>query len=101
MSIPDRGYTILLSHLHKPSSSLPLQSLQALISHYLSISSSPTPLSATIISSPLFRPFSHVKLSALTTAFRHAVHARLKFLEDEEMGIFSRGVRVRMSEWIK
>lgn len=99
--IPPREYTILLTHLHKPSSSLPLSTHQSLISHFLAQTPTPTPLTATVISSPLFRPFSHAKLTTLVTAFRHAVHLRLKALEDEEKTIFTRGIRPRMAEWVR
>ncbi|KAI0304338.1 hypothetical protein B0F90DRAFT_1815685 [Multifurca ochricompacta] len=100
-TIPSREYTILLSHLHKPSSSLPLTTHQSLISHFLAQTPTPTQLTATVISSPLFRPFAHAKLAALLTAFRHAVHLRLKALEDEDKSLFSRGIRFRMAEWVR
>jgi hypothetical protein len=99
--IPSREYTILLTHLHKPSSSLPLSTHQSLISHFLAQTPTPTPLTATVISSPLFRPFSHAKLTTLVTAFRHAVHLRLKAIEDEEKNLFTRGIRPRMAEWVR
>jgi hypothetical protein len=101
VTIPPREYTILLSHLRKPSSSLPLSTHQSLISHFLAQTPTPTPLTATVISSPLFRPFSHAKLSTLITAFRHAVHLRLKALEEEERSIFTRGIPPRMAEWAR
>ncbi|KAH9080433.1 hypothetical protein EDB83DRAFT_2339407 [Lactarius deliciosus] len=92
-TIPPREYTILLTHLHKPSSSLPLQTHQSLISHFLAQTPTPTPLAATVISSPLFRPFAHAKFTTLVTAFRHAVHLRLKSLRDEETSL--------MTEWVR
>jgi hypothetical protein len=100
-AIPPREYTILLSHLHRPSSSLPLSTHQSLISHFLAHTPTPTPLTATVISSLLFRPFSHVKLVTLVTAFRHAVHLRLKAIQDEETTLFTRGIRPRMTEWVR
>ncbi|KAH9989689.1 hypothetical protein BJV74DRAFT_922453 [Russula compacta] len=78
---PPREYTILLTHLHKPSSSLPLSTHQSLISHFLAQTPTPTPLTATVIS--------------------HAVHLRLKVLEDEEKGLFTRGIRPRITEWVR
>jgi hypothetical protein len=99
--IPPREYTILLTHLHKPSSSLPLSTHQSLISHFLAQTPTPTPLTATVISSPLFRPFSHIKLSTLITAFRHAVHLRLKVLQHEETSIFTRGIRSSFADWAR
>jgi hypothetical protein len=99
--IPPREYTILLGHLHRPSSSLPLSTHQSLISHFLAHTPTPTPLAATVISSPLFRPFSHAKLVTLVTAFKHAVHLRLKSLQDEETTLFTRGIRPRMAEWVR
>ena len=100
-TIPPREYSILLTHLHKPSSSLPLQTHQSLISHFLAQTPTPTPLTAAVISSPLFRPFAHAKLITLVTAFRHAVHLRLKSLKEEETSLFTRGMRPRMTEWVR
>lgn len=104
MAAPDRAYSILLSQLHKPSPALSLESLQGLISHCLSQTSTPTaatPLTATIISSPLFRPFSHPKLAALSTGFRHAAHLRLSVLKKEPQSIWSRGVSHALQDWTK
>ncbi|KAI0040297.1 hypothetical protein FA95DRAFT_900902 [Auriscalpium vulgare] len=99
----DRGYSILLSHLHKPTSTLPLSSLQSLIAHFLAHTQTPTPLSAILVSSPLFRPFSHSKLTTLGTALRHAVHAKHALLdaEDARGGIFRRGVRPGLADWVR
>ena len=82
--------TILLSHLQTANTrtpSIPLPTLQSVLSHHLSTapssSTSPTTLtvtqlSATAISSPFFlpksQPFEYAKLQAFETAFRHAVH---------------------------
>ncbi|KDQ62276.1 hypothetical protein JAAARDRAFT_189618 [Jaapia argillacea MUCL 33604] len=101
MAFPDRGYTNLLAHLQRSPTSLPLQTIQVSCSHYLAhVQPSPTPLSASIISSPLFRTFSHPKLVALTTTYRHAVHHKLKVLEDEGTSIFDRSKKARLSDWI-
>src|SRR5882762_6878099 len=105
----DRGYINLLSHLSHPSTSLPLQSLTASISHHLSskIIQTPTPLSAIIISSPFFAPpFSHPKLLAQFTAFRHAVHLKHKALVDDQttaaLGtFFSSGIKVSLRDWVE
>lgn len=104
MAAPDRAYNILLSQLHRPSPALPLESLQSLLSHCLShtqTATAATPLTATIISSPLFRPFSHTKLAALSSAFRHAAHLRLASLKQEPQSIWSRGVNGAMHDWAK
>lgn len=96
------SYTTLLSHLHRPSSTSPppLQALQGLIVHHLSqLAPSPTPLAAAIVSSSLFRPFSFAKLDALSTSFRHAVHAKLRLLKDEPSGLFSPSLNVRLANW--
>ena len=97
----DRGYTNLLSHLNRPSSSLPIQSISASLSHYLS-SPTPTPLTAITISSPLFSPpLSHGKLTSLSAAFRHAVHLKHKALIDDQQSVlFSRGVKVILRDWV-
>ncbi|KAI0056552.1 hypothetical protein BV25DRAFT_1920897 [Artomyces pyxidatus] len=97
MSDIDQGYSILLVHLRKPSSTLPLQALQTLLAHFLANTLTPTPLAATLISSQYFRPFSHLKLNAIVTALRHAVHAKFKLLEAES----SVRVHARSAEWVR
>jgi hypothetical protein len=81
--------TILLSHLQTPNTkpSLPLPTLQSVLSHHLSTAPSTsnstttltvTQLTATAISSPFFlprsQPFEYAKLLAFEIAFRHAMH---------------------------
>jgi hypothetical protein len=101
----DRSYTNLLSHLNRPSTNLPIESIAASLPHYLS-SPTPTPLTATTISSPFFTPpLSHPKLSALSTAFRYAVHLKHKSLIDDQSAeglgtLFSRGVKIRLRDWV-
>jgi hypothetical protein len=100
MAVPDRGYTNLLAHLNRPTTTLPYSTIQASIAHYLAhLSPSPTPLSATVVSSPLFHPYSHAKLQALTTAFRHAVHVKRKLLKDQN-GLFSPSVKSGLRDWV-
>ena len=97
-----RGYSVLLSSLHRASdSALPLPTLQGLIVHYLAqLSPSPTPLAATIVASPLFRPFSLTKLDALKTAFRHAVHAKFQLLKGTPGGLFVPSLKVQLDTWL-
>ena len=98
----DRGYINLLSHLHRPESSLPINAIAGSLAHYLSqLQPSPTPLAATAISSNLFLPLSHAKLSSLSTAFRHAVYLKSNLLHDEHgLGLFTPSVKVQLQEWI-
>ncbi|KAI6106362.1 hypothetical protein EV401DRAFT_2124233 [Pisolithus croceorrhizus] len=81
---------MLLSSLHRASAPTPpLSTLQGLIVHYLArLSPAPTPLAATIVGSPLFRPFLLIKLDTLKTSFRHAVHTKLHLLKDAPTGLF-------------
>ncbi|EPS96517.1 hypothetical protein FOMPIDRAFT_1062184 [Fomitopsis schrenkii] len=98
----DRGYFALLSHLYRPSGALTLPTVQASIVHYLArLPQPPTALSASVLSSPLFQRFSYAKLEALCTAHRHAVQLKVKLLDEEKGGIFSRGLHARMKEWLK
>ena len=98
----DRGYFALLSYLYRPSGALTLPTVQASIAHYLArYPQPPTALSASVIGSPLFQRFSHVKLEALSTAFRHAVQLKVKLLDEDKGGIFSRGLHARLKEWLK
>ncbi|KAH9841383.1 uncharacterized protein C8Q71DRAFT_803106 [Rhodofomes roseus] len=98
----DRGYFALLSHLYHPDTTLTLPVVQASIAHYLArLPQPPTSLSASVISSPLFQRFSHAKLDALCTAHRHAVQAKVKLLQEDKGGVFSRGLHSRLGEWMK
>jgi hypothetical protein len=100
MSTPDRGYINLLAHLHRSTTTLPISTVQASIAHYLAhLAPSPTPLSGTIVSSPLFLPYSHTKLQALTTSFRHAVHFKCILLKDQN-GLFSPSVNSSLRDWV-
>lgn len=98
----DRGYLNLLSHLTRPSTNLPLQTIQGSVAHYLAhIHPSPTPLAATVVSSTFFRHASHERLDGLVTAFRHAVHVKVKALKEEPGGVFTRSLHSRLSEWVR
>lgn len=97
----DRGYLNLVSHLSRHSTNLPLNTVLGSVAHYLArVQPSATPLAAIVISSPLFRPSSFSDLDGLVTAFRHAVHLKIKVVDDEPSGLFSRGLTARVAEWI-
>ena len=98
----DRGYFVLLTHLTRGTNTLPLQTIQASVAHYLAhVQPSPTPLAASVVSSPFFRPISYPKLETLETAFRHAVHIKIKLLKDEKGGLFTRSLVARTGDWIE
>ncbi len=108
----DRGYINLVRHLTRTTTTLPLETLQASIAHYLArppvpVPGSPTPLAATVLGSPLFRPYTYEKLTALSLAFRHAVHLRFAVHKEEAErnpgGLLSRGVDVtrRLGKWTR
>ncbi|KAG2113665.1 hypothetical protein BD769DRAFT_1490433 [Suillus cothurnatus] len=101
MAAPDRGLTLLLSSLARSNATeTPLATIQALIAHYLAnIHPSPTPLAATIVSSPIFLPFSHAKLEVLSTSFRHAVHLKLQALKADSNGLFSPSLDTQLNIW--
>ncbi|KAJ8583880.1 hypothetical protein M405DRAFT_747952 [Rhizopogon salebrosus TDB-379] len=103
MAAPDRVYTLLLSSLgtRRPESvKTPLPTIQALIIHYLAnITPSPTPLAATIVSSPVFHPLSHSELELLSTSFRHATHSKLQALKAESSGLFSPSLDTQLNVW--
>ena len=116
-STTDRGYYNLLGHLSKASTTLPLETLQASIAHYLAhVQPTPTPLVALVISSPLFQqslPASslassssqsnwtpYTNLHSLSTAFRHAIHLKLNHLTSKPSTIFSRSFQSRVDEWV-
>ncbi|KAG5220148.1 Peroxisomal biogenesis factor [Salix suchowensis] len=113
-TIMDRGYTNFLTHLHAGSTKIPLQKIQATLSHYLAHASPlPTPLAGTVVSSPLFLALSYQRLQTLSTAFRYALHVKYQFIEAEleerqsqSLGwgllanVFSRGVITRIQQWV-
>src|SRR6267154_6424896 len=100
MAAPDRGHTLLLSSLRSKTTKTPLPTIQALIVHYLAnIHPSPTPLAATIVSSPIFLPFSHSKLELLSTSFRHTVHSKLQALKADLNGLFSPTLDTQFNVW--
>jgi hypothetical protein len=102
MAVSDRGYTNLLAYLHRPTQTLPLATIQSLIAHYLAyLSPSPTPLSAALISSPLFVPYSHEKLEILSTASRHAVHFKYHLLKANQGGLFQKGMVASLGDWTR
>jgi hypothetical protein len=94
-------YANLLSHLHRPTTKLPLTTIHAAIAHHLArLKPYPTPLAAAVISSRLFRPLSHPQLQGLTTAFRHATHLKYKALQEHPGGLFSRSLKIRLQQWM-
>lgn len=109
MSGSDRGYTILLSHLHNPLTKLAVSTIQGALAYQLAnISPLPTSLAALTVSSPFYlsQPFTYPKLHSLCTAFRHATHLKYRALVDSHksrstMGsLFGRTLRTALSQWV-
>ncbi|CAA7269122.1 unnamed protein product [Cyclocybe aegerita] len=105
----DRGYTILLSHLHSTTSKLPISTIQGALAHHLAtISPLPTPLAATAISSPFYlsQPFTHEKLQSLAVAFRHSTHLKYRALADSAKlrsklrTILGRSIPAVLGQWV-
>ncbi|KAH0586555.1 hypothetical protein J132_08258 [Termitomyces sp. J132] len=102
---------LLLTHLQKASPNVPLQTIVAALAHHLSVDlPTPTPLTASVVSSPYFlaSPPTNERLQGLVTAFRHAFHLKHRALvEKTEEGwslsraIFSKGVGGSMQEWVR
>ncbi|TFK68447.1 hypothetical protein BDN72DRAFT_681562 [Pluteus cervinus] len=105
----DPGYRALLDHLHTSELRVSLPTLQAALAQQLATTSpSPTPLTATVISSPIFstEPFVYHRLHALSTAFRHAVHLRFRVLTDgkqhAQSSVFFRvSLRTELKQWVQ
>lgn len=105
----DRGYTILLSHLHNPATKLDVSTIQGALAYQLAnVSPLPTPLAALTVSSPFYlsQPFTNPKLHSLSTAFRHAVHLKYRSSVDSRknrstMGsLFGRTLRTALGQWV-
>ncbi|TFK24406.1 hypothetical protein FA15DRAFT_669639 [Coprinopsis marcescibilis] len=106
----DRGYTLLLNHIHNPATKLPLKTIQGALSHHLAtLSPSPTPLAATAISAPFFlsQPITDEKLNSLSIAFRHATHLKYRALVQAERkrskleGLFKPSILAAVDYWAK
>jgi len=109
MTNPDRGYTILLSHLHDGASKLPQQTVQGALAHHLATASPlPTALAATAISSPFYlsQPFTHSKLQSFATSFRHATHLKYRTLIEATKSrskiqtILGRSMETVLGQWV-
>ena len=109
MSVSDRGYALLLTHLHNPTSTLLLPTIQGALAHHLAtLSPLPTPLAATAVSSPFFlsQPLTHTKLTSLLTAFRHATHLKFRALRDADKSrsgfssLFRKTLNGALSQWV-
>ncbi|KAH9480173.1 hypothetical protein JR316_0006771 [Psilocybe cubensis] len=109
MASQDRGYTILLSHLHDTSSKLPLSTLQGALAHHLATAwPLPTALAATAISSPFYlsQPFTYDKLQSFSTAFRHGIHLKYRALTEAAKTrstvstLLGRSLQTTMSQWV-
>ncbi|PPQ69303.1 hypothetical protein CVT24_001669 [Panaeolus cyanescens] len=109
MASNDRGYSVLLSHLHTTETRLPLATIQAALSHHLaSASPVPTPLAATAITSPFYlsQPFTYEKLQSFSIAFRHASHLKyrnvVKAFRSHSMlrTYLGRSMQAIMAEWV-
>jgi hypothetical protein len=105
----DRGYTILLSHLHNPATKLALSAIQGALAYQLAnVSPLPTPLAALTVSSPFYlsQPFTYPKLHSLSTAFRHAVHLKYRTSVESHnkrstMGsLFGRPLCTALGQWV-
>lgn len=109
MTSSDRGYTLLLSHLHSPTSKLPLSTIQGALAHHLAtISPLPTSLAATAITSPFYlsQPFTYEKLQSFSTAFRHASHLKYRALVDAAktrsrvQALLGSSMQATMGQWV-
>ena len=105
----DRGYTILLSHLHNPATKLAVSTIQGALAYQLAnVSPLPTPLTALTVSSPFYlsQPFTHPKLHSLCTAFRHAIHLKYRAsLESHKKRstiglLFGTTLRTALGQWV-
>lgn len=109
MSVSDRGYTILLSHLHNPATRLALSTIEGALSYHLAnLSPLPTSLAALAVSSPFYlsQPFTYPKLHSLCTAFRHAIHLKYRALVESHKSrstigsLFGRTFRTALGQWV-
>lgn len=101
----DRGYTNLLGHLLRSRLTLPLETIQAAISYYLvnlpPPHSSPTPLTASVLSSQVWHPLSLTTACGPASAFRHALQRKYDDLKTTPRGFFSGSPARNLDDWVK
>ncbi|KII86643.1 hypothetical protein PLICRDRAFT_55560 [Plicaturopsis crispa FD-325 SS-3] len=100
----DAGYTILLTHLHRPSSNSLLPAIQSSLAHHLATVSTPARLAATALTSPFFRPpLTHARTLALCTAVRAATHLKhaeiFRRQKEQFINVFARSASAQIGEW--
>lgn len=100
----DAGYTILLTHLHRPSSNSLLPAIQSSLAHHLATVSTPARLAATALTSPFFRPpLTHARTLALCTAVRAATHLKhaeiVRRQKEQFINVFARSASGQIGEW--
>ena len=106
LNLEDRQYLNLLSHLRRPSSSLPVETLRSTLPYYLSKLSIEhvTTLTATVLASGYWLPVSVERAPILGTVFQHALLLRHKNIEEEKNNSFlslSRSIRSQLNSWIE
>ncbi|KAI5122454.1 hypothetical protein M0805_008765 [Coniferiporia weirii] len=99
----DRGYLNLLSHLRKHHSTLPQETIQAAICHYLvhlpPAQPTPTPLITSIVASSFWQPLSLNILLSLGSSVRSTVQLKSAALKAEKRGLFDGSVSGELNDW--
>ena len=99
----DRGYLNLLAHLREERPRVKLETIQAAICHYLinlpPTQPTPAPLTTSVISSPIWRPFTLNLCLSLGNTFRVSVRQKLSELNKKERGIFDTSVSSELTTW--
>ncbi|EJC97998.1 uncharacterized protein FOMMEDRAFT_149443 [Fomitiporia mediterranea MF3/22] len=101
----DRGYLNLLAQLRQSSPSVSTETLQAAICHYLvhlpSTQPTPTPLTASILASPVWHPLSLASCLSLGNTFRVAIRQNYIELKKKKRGFFDPSVTRDLATWIR
>ncbi|KAL5520027.1 hypothetical protein ACEPAG_1687 [Sanghuangporus baumii] len=105
LQIPvDRGYLNLLAHLREEKLRISFDALQAAICHYLihlpATQPTPAPLTASVISSSLWRPFTFKCCFSLGNTFRVSVRQKLAELNKKERGLFDTSISSDLTGWL-
>ncbi|KAL5524521.1 hypothetical protein ACEPAF_9661 [Sanghuangporus sanghuang] len=100
----DRGYLKLLAHLREERPRISFDALQAAICHYLihlpTTQPTPAPLTASVISSPLWRPFTFKGCFSLGNTFRVSVRQKFAELNKKERGLFDTSISNDLTSWL-
>ena len=101
----DSGYSSLLIHLRQRRTSLSFETIQTAICHYLvhlpPTHPTPTPLTASVFASSIWRTLSSNKTQEFALTFRKATLLKYSSSESKSRGLLDISASVEFSRWVR